>query len=270
MCNTLLCFMILWANAYFDSLSLNAGLILIFVVPIYFLSISCASAPTTQTTSLGKTLINPALLIFVSMISGFLVVMTALPDIRFTAESRLGPALFSMLLPGSISVAIAQYFFTLTFHMCLFLLGVYWVLVEDRIPGVPTTWRNLASVLLTKLILLLWNPIIPSRGTNLYFIGGLSTYSFQVGRFLSRYGTAHAHASSFLRRRKSHISLAFVCMDRIIIIAAAAAHVALSVQSCRLLLHVVVPHAGQDLVRSTQHQVRIHRSHTHAPVLYAD
>jgi hypothetical protein len=52
---------------------------------------------------------------------------------------------------------------------------------------VPTTWRNLASVVLTKLILLLWNPIIPSRGTNLYFVGGLSTYSYQVGRFLSRY-----------------------------------------------------------------------------------
>lgn len=185
MCTGLLCFMILWANAYFDSLSLNLGLILIFVVPIYFLSVSCASAPSAQTTSLGKTLVNPALLVFVAMISGFLVVMTALPDIRFSPEIRLGPALFSLLLPGSVGVAIAQYFFTLTFHMCLFLLGVYWILVEERIPSVPTTWRNLASVVLTKLILLLWNPIIPSRGTNLYFVGGLSTYSYQVGRFLS-------------------------------------------------------------------------------------
>lgn len=176
--------MLAWANLYFDSFSLNVGLILIFAVPLYFLSLSCASAPS-QPSSLGKTLVNPAILVFVSAVSGYMIVITTLQDMRFTSiEDYASNFLYGMTpVPNAI---VAQYFFTLTFNLCLFLLGIYWTLLEDRIPGVPTGWRNLVSVLMIKAVLLGWNATVPSRATNLRFVGGLSTYAGQMGRFISK------------------------------------------------------------------------------------
>jgi len=174
--------MFLWANTLFGSFLINIGLTCIFAAPLYLLYLStCAVQP-----NLPKTMLNPTLLILLSIICGYLVVIIALPNIHFDVEA-LPSFRVASLLPNLLAVTLAQYFFALTFHLSLFLLGFYWTFVEERIPSMPLAWRSLASVALSFELLLAWTFMVPSPNDRLYLIGGLATCTSQTCRFSSTY-----------------------------------------------------------------------------------
>jgi len=180
LCTCFLILMFLWANTLFGSFLINIGLTCIFAAPLYLLYLStCAVQP-----NLPKTMLNPTLLILLSIICGYLVVIIALPNIHFDVEA-LPSFRVASLLPNLLAVTLAQYFFALTFHLSLFLLGFYWTFVEERIPSMPLAWRSLASVALSFELLLAWTFMVPSPNDRLYLIGGLATCTSQTCRFSS-------------------------------------------------------------------------------------
>jgi uncharacterized sodium:solute symporter family permease YidK len=129
--------------------------------------------------------VNTMLLLLISILTGYLSFISYFPIL--TPESLPSPALIFNLLPQWINNFVAQCFFSFILQSMLFFLGLFLVLVEDKMsPPFPHS-RNLAASAMCIFSLLVWAPIIPSTADFIYFSGGLATYVHWFGRLTSAY-----------------------------------------------------------------------------------